>query len=168
MIDYRLRRPASGKPKKAETAARVAEIVGGSLREIRRRQGHSLDTLAAASGVSRAMLGQIETGKSIPTITVLWKIAAALDVAFGGVDHRSDVAPYSVTRRIGSYEPWFRHLSSRGRSSIRVRDARFALEEFRIGPGHERSVRSAQEQRTRQPRGVSGAIEDTIGKRTGH
>lgn len=81
MSNFRTRRPATLKPKKIEIAARVAKIVGESLREIRRRQGHSLDTLALASGVSRAMLGQIETGKSVPTITVLWKIADALGVS---------------------------------------------------------------------------------------
>lgn len=31
------------------------------------------------------MLGQIETGKSSPTIAILWKIAAALDVSCGSL-----------------------------------------------------------------------------------
>jgi DNA-binding XRE family transcriptional regulator len=43
-------------------------IVGSNLRRLRRRQGHSLERLAQLSGVSRAMLGQIETGK--PTINL--------------------------------------------------------------------------------------------------
>ena len=38
--------------------------------------------MAKASGVSRAMLGQIELGHSTPTINVVWKIARALDVSF--------------------------------------------------------------------------------------
>jgi mannose-6-phosphate isomerase-like protein (cupin superfamily) len=37
--------------------------------------------LAAKSGVSRAMLGQIETGKSAPTINLLGRIAEALKVS---------------------------------------------------------------------------------------
>lgn len=40
----------------------------------------SLETLARFSGVSRAMLGQIETGKSVPTIKLIWKVAKALGV----------------------------------------------------------------------------------------
>ncbi|MBS2013154.1 MAG: helix-turn-helix transcriptional regulator [Deltaproteobacteria bacterium] len=45
-------------------------------------RGLSLEKLAQRSGVSRAMLGQIELGQSAPTINVLWKIARALDVTF--------------------------------------------------------------------------------------
>ena len=57
-------------------------VLGRNLRRLRTRRGHSLERLARQSGVSRAMLGQIETGKSVPTIRVLWKIANALDVPF--------------------------------------------------------------------------------------
>lgn len=46
------------------------------------RRGLSLEKLAQKSGVSRAMLGQVELGQSAPTINVLWKIARALDVTF--------------------------------------------------------------------------------------
>lgn len=34
------------------------------------------------TGVSKAMLGQIERGESSPTIATLWKIASGLDVSF--------------------------------------------------------------------------------------
>lgn len=54
--------------------------VGAILRSLRRQHGLSLETLSKLSGVSRAMLGQIETGKSMPTITLIWKIAKALGV----------------------------------------------------------------------------------------
>jgi transcriptional regulator with XRE-family HTH domain len=42
----------------------------------------SLDDLARASGVSRAALSQIETCKSNPTVSVLWKVAVGLGVPF--------------------------------------------------------------------------------------
>jgi transcriptional regulator with XRE-family HTH domain len=42
----------------------------------------SLDDLARASGVSRAGLSQIESGKSNPTLGVLWKVAVGLGVPF--------------------------------------------------------------------------------------
>jgi transcriptional regulator with XRE-family HTH domain len=54
--------------------------VGAALRAARLDRGLSLEALAGASGVSRAMLGQIELGHSVPTITVLWKVAKALGV----------------------------------------------------------------------------------------
>ena len=58
----------------------VPALVGANLRRLRKSQGHSLDRLAELSGVSRAMLGQIETGKSAPTVSLLWKVADALGV----------------------------------------------------------------------------------------
>lgn len=60
----------------------ISSIVGENLRRLRTRNGLSLERLAKASGVSRAMLGQIELGRSAPTINVLWKIARALGVPF--------------------------------------------------------------------------------------
>jgi transcriptional regulator with XRE-family HTH domain len=56
--------------------------VGTALRRLRRDRDLSLEQLAQASGVSRAMLGQIELGQSTPTVTVVWKIAGALGVPF--------------------------------------------------------------------------------------
>lgn len=46
-----------------------------ALRALRQARGWSLDKAAAETGVSKAMLGQIERGESSPTIATLWKIA---------------------------------------------------------------------------------------------
>jgi transcriptional regulator with XRE-family HTH domain len=56
-------------------------IIGTNLKRLRTRQGHSLERLAKLAGVSRAMLSQIETGKSVPTISLLLKVAEALGVS---------------------------------------------------------------------------------------
>lgn len=66
-------------------AADLAPIVGKNLRNLRTRRGLSLEGLSQLSGVSRAMLGQIELGQSAPTINVLWKIARALEVTFSAL-----------------------------------------------------------------------------------
>ncbi len=50
------------------------------LKSIRRDLGWSLDEAAARTGVSKAMLGQIERGESSPTVATLWKIATGLRV----------------------------------------------------------------------------------------
>ena len=74
--------------------AAIPAALGRNLRRLRTRQGLSLERLARLSGVSRAMLGQIELGRSAPTITVLWKIARALDVtltALTRLDGRGEV-----------------------------------------------------------------------------
>lgn len=72
-------------------APQLAETIGRNLRRLRVRQGYSLERLAQASGVSRGMLGQIELGKSVPTISLLWKVAKALDVPFSAFN--VDVEP---------------------------------------------------------------------------
>ncbi len=56
--------------------------VGKNMHKERRRQQLSLEALAAGSGVSKAMLSQIESGKVNPTVATLWKIAHALGVEF--------------------------------------------------------------------------------------
>lgn len=63
----------------------LAPVVGRNLRRLRMQRGLSLERLSKASGVSRAMLGQIELGQSAPTINVLWKIARALDLQFSAL-----------------------------------------------------------------------------------
>jgi transcriptional regulator with XRE-family HTH domain len=63
-------------------AADLARRVADNLRERRKLRGMSLDELAAASGVSRAALSQIETQKSNPSLSVLWKIAVGLEIPF--------------------------------------------------------------------------------------
>jgi transcriptional regulator with XRE-family HTH domain len=74
-----------------DAAADLAPIVGKNLRRLRTQRGLSLERLAQASSVSRAMLGQVELGKSAPTINVLWKIARALNVTFSAlIDPGSD------------------------------------------------------------------------------
>ena len=63
-------------------AADLARRVADNLRDRRKDRGLSLDQLAVASGVSRAALSQIETGKSNPSLSVLWKIAVGLEIPF--------------------------------------------------------------------------------------
>jgi transcriptional regulator with XRE-family HTH domain len=73
-------------------------ILGRNLKRLRTRQGHSLDRLAQLSGVSRAMIGQIETAKSVPTIGLMWRLAKALDVEFANLLATQDVRGPVVLR----------------------------------------------------------------------
>ena len=56
--------------------------VSRNLKEIRNRRSLSLDQLSGLTGVSKSMLRQIETGKSSPTISTIWKIANGLRLSF--------------------------------------------------------------------------------------
>lgn len=53
-----------------------------TLKELRRKNGWSLDKTAEKTGVSKAMLGQIERQESSPTIATLWKIASGFNTSF--------------------------------------------------------------------------------------
>ena len=63
-------------------AAEMNRRVSEALRRFRRQRDLSLDQLAVKSGVSRAALSQIEGARTNPTLSVLWKIAAGLEVPF--------------------------------------------------------------------------------------
>ncbi len=96
-----------------EPGADLTPAVAENLKRFRAERGLSLERLAQSSGVSRAMLNQIELEQSTPTINVLWKIARALDVPFSAL--LSQAAPSSVTVL----------PASRARV-LRSRDGRFA------------------------------------------
>jgi transcriptional regulator with XRE-family HTH domain len=98
------RAPRSSEPPARTSAAPTSDeapigqdltpIVSTNLKRLRGQRDLSLEKLARASGVSRAMLGQIELGQSTPTINVLWKIARALEVPFSALI--SDRTPSKV------------------------------------------------------------------------
>lgn len=87
--------PGSLDPEALQT--RVAD----ALKRIRKDYGWTLEELARRSGVSRAMLSQIEARKTNPTIAVLWKISTAFGMHFSallGEDKSRDV---TILRREG-------------------------------------------------------------------
>lgn len=95
----------AAKPKKPTTdpevvpeSADLAPVVGKNLKRLRTERGLSLERLAQSSGVSRAMLGQVELGQSAPTINVLWKMARALDVPFSALITTSATSGVKVLR----------------------------------------------------------------------
>jgi transcriptional regulator with XRE-family HTH domain len=76
-----------------------APDVAGNLRRLRKERGLSLETLAKRSGVSRAMLGQIETGRSVPTVTLVWKVSKALGVALSDLIETPVQGQFSLLAR---------------------------------------------------------------------
>ncbi len=53
--------------------------IGRRVKKLRKRAGLSLDQLSRLSGVSKAMLSQIEQNKANPTVAVIYKITKALN-----------------------------------------------------------------------------------------
>lgn len=77
----------------------VAPILGANLRRLRVRRGLSLERFARECSVSRAMLSQIELGRSAPTINVVWKISTALRVPFSAlISEKQDSSAVAILR----------------------------------------------------------------------
>jgi transcriptional regulator with XRE-family HTH domain len=68
--------------RKVMNSKTVVETIAQRLKELRKLRGWSLDTTSKKTGVSKAMLGQIERGESSPTIGTLWKISSGLESSF--------------------------------------------------------------------------------------
>lgn len=120
-----------------DTSGELAALVGRNLRRLRTRRGHSLERLAKLSGVSRAMLSQIETGKSAPTINLLWKVATALGVPFATLMNGQEARGTTVMLRDRAKIL----TSSDGRFSSRALfpfsgERKVEFYELRLGPNH--------------------------------
>lgn len=72
--------------------------ISTTLKELRAQRGWSLDVTSQKTGVSKAMLGQIERRESSPTIATLWKIASGFDVSFS-----------SFVEDVDRYQPGIMH-----------------------------------------------------------
>lgn len=68
----------------------IHKRVGRNLQAIRKSRGLSLENVAELSGVSKAMIGQIERGESNPTISVLWRIVNGLGISFTTLIEQSE------------------------------------------------------------------------------
>lgn len=80
--------------------AQTPPMIGANIKRIRRDNGLTLDVLAARSGVSKAMLSQIEAEKVNPTVATVWKIAQGLDVEINTLLEGSEgpVRKFHLTR----------------------------------------------------------------------
>ncbi len=82
--------------------------ISTNLKLLRQERGWSLDVTSKKTGVSKAMLGQIERGESSPTIATLWKIASGFETSFSSfiedavVDSKATIHRTSKLRQIHS------------------------------------------------------------------
>lgn len=160
---------APGSDQGEEPPTDLAPVVGANLRRLRSRRGLSLEKLAQKSGVSRAMLGQIELGQSAPTINVLWKIARALDVTFATLIQAREAGGSTVLKKSQA-----KVLTSQGgQFSSRALfpfdgPRRAELYELRLA-GHAAEVADAHAPGTLENLVVSeGQLDLVVGKETHH
>lgn len=145
--------------------AALARVVGLNLKRLRRRQGYSLERLAKLSQVSRAMLGQIETGRSVPTVGLLAKVAVALDVSLAALLTSQDAVETEVlrpgkTRTITGSEGKFvaRALFPLGG------ERRVEFYEVTIAPGHREDAKAHAPGTRENLVVVEGTLDVTAGK----
>ncbi len=60
----------------------ISKHIASKMKLLRIENGWSLDKTSEATGVSKAMLGQIERQESSPTVATLWKIATGFNKSF--------------------------------------------------------------------------------------
>ncbi|WP_421237779.1 helix-turn-helix domain-containing protein [Aeromonas jandaei] len=77
----------------------VNQHLAQRLKGLRSELGWSLDVAARETGVSKAMLGQIERGESSPTVATLWKIATGFRVSFSSFIESAPAAQNDVLYR---------------------------------------------------------------------
>ncbi len=83
-------------------APELDAIVGENLKRLRDQRGYSLDMLAGLTGVGRQILGQIELGRTVPSVGTLWKIATALEVPFSALLAQKATRATRIFRRAGA------------------------------------------------------------------
>ncbi len=115
----------------------LEQLVGVNLARLRAERQLSLDALARLSGVSRAMLAQIESARSVPSIKVLCKVAAALKVSVSAFLRRYALHGFEHLPA----EQAARVVTSNGRYSARAlypdtEPASAEFHELRIAPLH--------------------------------
>lgn len=75
----------------------TAEMPKIALKAIRTEAGLSLAQAAEITGVSKAMLGQIERGESSPTLVTLWKLAKGFHLPLTAFLQGATSTPPSVS-----------------------------------------------------------------------
>jgi len=112
-----------------------------TLRRLRRARSWSLDQAARETGVSKAMLGQIERGESSPTVATMWKIADGFQASMSSLLEPGPVPqddPF-LLRRAASIR---RQSTDSGMLAAPVFafEPRFGFEllELTLAPGYER------------------------------
>jgi transcriptional regulator with XRE-family HTH domain len=87
-------------PQNEQVPSAVEELkIGGKIKDLRERNFHTLHDLAAKTGISKAVLAEIESDEIMPPVATLLKLARALNV--GMAHFFKDEAPaeqVSVTR----------------------------------------------------------------------
>jgi transcriptional regulator with XRE-family HTH domain len=82
---YSIQMDARSKIMEAASVDTFVRSVAANVRALRMDAGLTLADLAAAAGLGKSTLAQIESGRANPSVETLWAIAAALRVPFARI-----------------------------------------------------------------------------------
>ena len=90
--------------KMTQTTTVALTAIGGRIREARLSRGMTLQSLAAASGLSPSMLSLVERGRATPSIGSLIVVANALGVTMSEIVASVPTAPAGVVVRRADHQ----------------------------------------------------------------
>jgi transcriptional regulator with XRE-family HTH domain len=161
------RQQGDDRPDNTRPADALELLVAANLARLRAERRLSLDALARASGVSRAMLAQVESARSVPSIKVLSKIASALKVSVAAFlrSHAANGIEYLPAEKAA------RLVTSNGRFSARAlfpetTPAAAEFHELRIAPLHIEACTMRAPGTTANLVVASGTLEISVSGRT--
>ena len=82
----------------------IIQDIGHNLKRERKAVQLTIEQLSKISGVSGITISNIENHRSNPTVTVLWKLAEALNVPFTHLFGAKSSIPVSITKLATRYE----------------------------------------------------------------
>lgn len=74
----------------------LGKCIGANLKQLRQERNLTLGQLSDLSGISKAVLSELEKGNGNPTINTIWKIANGLKVPFTRLMEGSEPGPTLV------------------------------------------------------------------------
>ena len=85
-------------------------ILGQRLRQVRRQQGHTLQSLAKKAGIGNVYLSEIERGLKMPSLNSFIRIVEALEVSadsllYGELSSGSEYVYDEITRKMQNITP---------------------------------------------------------------
>jgi transcriptional regulator with XRE-family HTH domain len=120
----------------------IARAIAHNLKDLREREGLSINELARTAGIGKATLSVLESGAGNPNIETIWALARALKVPFGRL---VDVSTSEV-RVIRSGESLSidtrDKLSTAGLLASRTNRGAFELYQFDLAKGAKRLANS--------------------------
>ena len=93
-------RGGGGGGRRPGKAPHLVARLGLALRVVRRQRDLTQDELATRAGVSKQVIGAWETGRAVPAVAFLDKVAAALEITWAELEVAARASPLEGKRRV--------------------------------------------------------------------